>query len=232
MIADTLVVIPARGGSKGLPGKNIKPLQGKPLIHYTIEAALKFYKPEDIIVTTDSKEIQSVAEKAGIIIPFLRPAALASDTAGSYEVLLHTLSEMEKRGKVYSKLLLLQPTSPFRLPEHFIGINQALVDGTDMVVSVGKSKQNPYFSLFEEDASGFLKKSKQGYFERRQDVPECYFYNGSMYLMYVNNLKQRPLHQFNNIRKFYMDDLYCLDIDTHFDFAVCEMVLQQQLIQL
>lgn len=232
MTENTLVVIPARAGSKGLPGKNIKPLAGKPLIHYTIEAALQFYHAEDIVVSTDSEEIKKISETAGIRVPFLRPAQLSSDTAGSYEVLLHVLDEMENNGKIYHKLLLLQPTSPFRKAEHFTGIVNAWEDGADMVVSVGKSKQNPYFSLFEEDGDGYLTKSKSGYFERRQDVPDCFYYNGSMYLINVESLKKMPLHNFKFIRKYLMEDIYCLDIDTALDFAICEMILQQQLVTL
>ena len=109
-----LVVIPARGGSKGVPGKNIKQLGGKPLIQYTLEAAREIVPDHQIIVSTDSEEIKKVVESLGLEVPFLRPAELATDNAGTYEVLIHAIEFMKSQGKLYDTLLLLQPTSPFR----------------------------------------------------------------------------------------------------------------------
>ncbi|MFN4006522.1 MAG: cytidylyltransferase domain-containing protein [Chitinophagaceae bacterium] len=229
---DILVVIPARGGSKGVPKKNIKLLDGKPLIHYSISTALQYFRPEQIIVSTDDPEIKASAESAGLTVPFLRPSELAADHSGTYEVLLHVLEATKNMGYAYTKLLLLQPTSPFRKLQHIKDIIENWDETLDMVVSVGISKQNPYFSLYEENALGLLSKSKEGNFERRQDVPPCYYYNGSMYLINVESLKKSPLHQFKRIKKYVMDELYCLDIDTPLDFAFCELVLQKELVQL
>jgi len=114
-----LVVIPARGGSKGVPGKNIKLLNGKPLINYTIEAAQKVFDDAIICVTTDSQEIKQVVENTtGLKVPFLRPDNLATDNAGTYEVLLHAVDFYERQGYVADTLILLQPTSPFRTDKH------------------------------------------------------------------------------------------------------------------
>ncbi len=113
-----LVVIPARGGSKGVPGKNIKLLNGKPLIHYTIEAAQGVFNNEQIIVSTDCQEIKRVAEQTGLSVPFLRPSELATDEAGSYEVLLHALNYVEAKGEKPEIIILLQTTSPLRKRHH------------------------------------------------------------------------------------------------------------------
>src|SRR5882724_4663709 len=112
-----LFVIPARGGSKGIPGKNIKLLHGKPLIHYSIEFARLFSGDENICLSTDSMEIQSVGRNIGLQTVFMRPTQLATDSAGSWEVLQHAASQYGG-SKNYEALVLLQPTSPFRKREH------------------------------------------------------------------------------------------------------------------
>src|SRR5215831_8877346 len=109
-----LFIIPARGGSKGIPGKNIKPLNGKPLIYYSIEFARLFSDDQNICITTDSEAIKKTAETIGLAVPFLRPSHLATDTAGTYEVLQHAVGVYKDLAKEYDALVLLQPTSPFR----------------------------------------------------------------------------------------------------------------------
>ena len=109
-----LYVIPARGGSKGVPGKNIKLLGGKPLIYYSIEVARALANDEDICVSTDNIEIKELVEQTGLQVPFLRPPELALDDSGTYEVLLHAVNYYATQGKQYNLLVLLQPTSPFR----------------------------------------------------------------------------------------------------------------------
>ena len=140
-----LYIIPARGGSKGIPGKNIKPLAGKPLIQYTIEVARQLADDANICVSTDSPDIKSVAESTGLPLPFLRPVELATDDTGTYEVLIHALKFYQSIGSDYEKLVLLQPTSPFRTAGH---VKEALAkweDGIEMVVSVKETKSNPYY---------------------------------------------------------------------------------------
>jgi CMP-N,N'-diacetyllegionaminic acid synthase len=227
MFSDTLVVIPAREGSKGIPHKNIKLLKGKPLIHYSIESARQFFADDDICVSTDGELTKSVAAQTGLQVPFLRPPSLATDTAGTYEVLLHALKFYEEKGKRYSKILLLQPTSPFRCTEHFTGIFNSFDEGDEMAVSVGLSHHNPYFNLFEESAEGYLAKSKTGTFERRQDCPPAYFFNGSMYFIKTEALGQKPLSAFTKVRKYVMDEKYCIDIDTPMDWMICEALLEK-----
>nr|MBA3900563.1 acylneuraminate cytidylyltransferase family protein [Bacteroidota bacterium] len=177
-----LVVIPARGGSKGVPGKNIKPLAGKPLIYYTIEAARELFSDELIVVSTDDLQITKVVEETGLIVPFLRPSDLATDTATTYDVLLHTIRFSEENGYTPDTLILLQPTSPFRNGRHIKEALKLYHNGLDMVVSVKETKSNPYYVLFEEDEQGFLRKSKTGNFTRRQDCPKVWEYNGAIYI--------------------------------------------------
>ena len=131
-----LVIIPARGGSKGIPHKNIKPLNGKPLIHYTIDVARGIASDEDICVSTDDADIIKCVEEYGLKVPFVRPAELATDTAGTYEVLLHALDFYEKQGKTYDVVLLLQNTSPFRTVQHVKEALELYRPDIDMVVSV------------------------------------------------------------------------------------------------
>lgn len=220
-----LVVIPARGGSKGVPRKNIKLLNGKPLIQYTIEAAREVFPDEVICVSTDNQEIKRVVELMGLRVPFLRPARLATDTAGTYEVLLHAINFSEKQGYYPDTLILLQPTSPFRTGDH---IKEALkqFDGTcEMVVSVKTSKANPYTVLKEETHEGWLVSIKDGNFNRRQDCPEVYELNGAIYIINIEQLKKKPLNQFAKVRKYLMDEFSSHDIDTEMDWVIAECIL-------
>lgn len=228
-IGKPLIVIPARGGSKGVPGKNIKPLGGKPLIYYTIEAARNVFPDEQILVSTDSEKIKSCVEKTGLEVPFLRPAELASDSAGTYEVLLHALTYAESKGYFPDTLVLLQATTPFRTANH---IREAIVlydEETEMVVSVKETKSNPYYVLQEENEQGWLEKSKKGTFTRRQDCPKVYEVNGGIYIMRVSTLKKLPTSQFRKVRKYVMDEISSHDIDSLLDWDVGEVILKRKI---
>jgi len=223
-----LLLIPARSGSKGVPGKNIKPLYGRPLIYYTLDAAKSVASAEDICVSSDSDEIIQMVMAYGLDVPFKRPGSLATDTAGSYEVILHAIHFYEQRGKLYDRVVLLQPTSPFRTGTH---IREALAlyqPGLDMVVSVRMSHANPYFNLFEENPEGLLTRSKSGNFVRRQDCPAVYEYNGAIYIMNVESLKKGPHSQFSKIRKYVMTEEDSIDIDTKFDWMIAEAILSER----
>lgn len=222
-----LVIIPARGGSKGIPGKNIKLLSGKPMIHYAIEAAQQLFDNELICVTTDSTEIKKVSEETGIIVPFLRPNELASDTSGTYEVLLHAIEFYEKKGYFPDTLILLQPTSPFRTASQIEEAIKLYSDQVDMVVSVKETKSNPYYILFEEDENGFLKKSKEANFIRRQDCPKVWEYNGAIYIINVESLKKQNISSFKKIIKYEMEEFSSHDIDTIFDWNMAELMIKK-----
>lgn len=220
-----LAVIPARAGSKGVPQKNIKSLNGKPLIHYTIEAARGVFKDDDIYVSTDSEEIKLVSEKAGIKVPFLRPKQLATDTSSARDFLLHALDYYKiENGCDPDILIMLQPTSPFRGSTHIEDALKFWDKDIDMLVSVKETSSNPYYVLFEEDTEGYLKKTKEGNFTRRQDCPKVWEFNGAIYLINPTSLRLKDIMEFERIIKFEMDDKSSLDIDSPFDWSIAEFI--------
>jgi N-acylneuraminate cytidylyltransferase len=225
-----LVIIPARGGSKGVPRKNIKLLNNKPLIGYTIEAAKQIFSDEVICVSTDDKEIKEIVENLGLAVPFLRPHELSSDSSGSYEVLVHALDEYLKNDYAADTIILLQPTSPFRTAEH---IKQAIElykknEDCEMVVSVKETNSNPYYVHFEESEEGFLKKLMNSNYIRRQDCPKVYEFNGAIYIIDVAALKQKKMTEFTRVVKYQMDDASSHDIDTIFDWQFAEFLVEQK----
>ena len=229
----TLVIIPARGGSKGVPGKNIKLLNGKPLIQYTIEVAKKIAPIEDICLTTDDPQIIDVAKKYGLIAPFIRPAYLATDTSTTYEVLLHALTHYELKGNKYEAIILLQPTSPFRRAQDVMQALELYESGLDMVVSVNESTANPYYNSFEEDLEGFLHISKgDGKYERRQDAPTVWEYNGAIFIINIESLKKENISQFKKVRKTIMSKIYSVDIDSPIDWVFAEALINNGIVSL
>ena len=224
-----LVIIPARGGSKGIPHKNIKPLDGKPLIYYTIDVARQIVSDEDICVSTDDQEIIKCVEDYGLKVPFVRPDELASDTAGTYEVLLHALDFYEKQKKNYDVVLLLQNTSPFRTANQ---VKEALMlyrPDIDMVVSVKECPANPYYNVFEEDQQGYLHVSKgDGTIFRRQEAPKVFEYNGAIYIMNAAKLKTTHMHKMQKRVKYVMDDYSSFDLDTMWDWQMAEALIKEK----
>lgn len=228
---NTLVVIPARGGSKGIPHKNIKPLNGKPLICYSIDAARQFTSDENICVTTDDDEIIKVVEDYGLKVPFKRPDELATDHCGSNEVIQHAYQFYAKQCKNYDAILLLQPTSPFRKVEFLKEAVDLYDDTIDMVTSVKLSSCNPYYDGFEEDKEGLLRISKgDGTIERRQDAPSVWQQNGSIYVINPKSLMEKGMAHFSRIRKYAMSELYSVDIDNPFDWKVAELVINEKML--
>jgi N-acylneuraminate cytidylyltransferase len=222
-----LYLIPARKGSKGLPGKNIKTLIDKPLIIYTVEFALKNKKDSDeLCISTNDEKVLEIMTELGIHVPFIRPEELATDSANSYDVIIHALKYYESVNKFFDAVLLLQPTSPIRNQEDFDNLIKSYTESIDMVVSVKKVKDNPYFNLFEENKLGFLEKCMNVNFQRRQDVPSVYAYNGSMYLMNTNSLKKTSFINFKKIIKVIMPDERSVDIDTTHDLEIAEFYLK------
>lgn len=223
-----LIVIPARGGSKGIPRKNIKPFDGKPLIYYTIDCARAITSDDDICVSTDDDEIIQVVENYGLKVPFKRPAELATDTAGTYEVLLHALDFYESMGNQYDALILLQNTSPFRTAEHLKKAIRLYTPDVDMVVSVKECAANPYYCVFEEDDEGYLHVCKgDGNVFRRQDAPKVFEYNGAIYIMNVQTLKTTHMHKMKKKMKYVMDEMSSFDLDTMTDWKIAEMIKKE-----
>lgn len=221
-----LVIIPARGGSKGIPGKNIKPLNGKPLIYYTIDAARSIVDDSHICVSTDDEHIIDAVERYGLKIPFKRPEYLATDNASTYDVLLHALHFYENKGEHFDAIVLLQATSPFRTGEHVKEALRLYSTDIDMVVSVKEADSNPYYVCFEEDSNGMLQISKgDGHYTRRQDCPHVYEYNGAIYIINPDSLKTTSLNKFSKRIKYVMDREHSLDLDTMQDWLIAEFMI-------
>lgn len=230
----TLFLITARGGSKGILGKNIKKLGGKPLIAYSIDIARKFVADEFICVSTDSDEIINVVENYGLKVPFKRPDELATDTSGSYEVMLHAINWYKKKGIKFDNLILLQPSSPFRKKEHIDEALSEFSSDIDMVVSVKKVKANIYSTYYKENADHYIEKLFPAFGNglRRQDSESVYELNGSVYVINIESLKKNILSDFKKVKKIVMEDIYSVDIDEPIDWSWCEFILKENLISL
>lgn len=222
-----LVVIPARGGSKGIPGKNIKPLAGKPLICYSIDVARELTSDEHICVSTDDEKIIEAVENCGLKVTFKRPDELATDTATTNSVLLHALNYYELKGVFYEVLVLLQPTSPLRTAQHIKEAMELYHNQLDMVVSVKPSHVASV--LCHEDDNGFLEltfnKSGQG----RQDFEKFFEFNGAIYVINVTSLKEKGMSGFDKVKKYVMDEAHSIDIDDRVDWIIAENIITKQI---
>ena len=222
-----LVIIPARAGSKGLPGKNWKMLNGKPLVQYTLEAALELFEPAQICVSTDAPEVIQIAAQLGIGVPFSRPAHLATDEATSRDVILHAIDFWNTRFYAPESVVFLQPTSPFRTSEHIALAMKQYTPQIDMVGGVKQTKAKPYYVLREEDDNGFLQPSKIGEFTRRQDCPMVYELNGAIYIINTRSITLEPISAFKRVKKFLMDDYSSQDIDDPLDWIIAESMIKK-----
>lgn len=228
-----LVIIPARGGSKGIPHKNIKELGGKPLICYAIDAARKFTTDDNICVSTDDDGIIKVVENYGLKVPFKRPDCLATDNAGTNGVLLHALNFYEEKGCRFDMIVLLQATSPFRRAEDVIEASKLYDDTIDMVTSVMPAKCNPYYDGFEDNDEGLLTISKgDGTIERRQDAPSVWQQNGAVYIINPSQLKAKGLAGMKKIRKYVMDEIHSVDLDNMLDWKIAEIMLEEKIVEI
>lgn len=221
---NTLFIIPARAGSKGIVKKNTRLLAGKPLVIHSLLLARQFTEDENICITTDDPEVIRYAELENYKAPFIRPVQLASDNASMRDVMLHALDYYTSHGRLYDRLVLLQPTSPFRRK---LDIKSALEKhnlSVDMVVSVVESKANPYFVLFEENKEGFLIKSKNGNYTSRQESPKVWQLNGAVYVISCNSLRESNIADFKKVMKIEMDQLHSVDLDTEIDWKLAELL--------
>lgn len=225
-LTDTLFVIPARGGSKGLPGKNIKELCGKPLIAYSIDIAREFVDDKYICVSTDSEEIKQVVESYGLSVPFLRPDYLATDTATTNDVLVHALSFFKEQGSEYKKLILLQPTSPLRTSQDVQGAMELYRDDIDMVVSVMKSHAPAV--LCSENEDGFVELVYNKNAAGRQQLQDMYEFNGAVYVINIQSLLDKGLAKFTKKVKYMMSKEHSVDIDDIYDFYQVETIIKNR----
>lgn len=227
--ARILAIIPARAGSKRLPGKNSKLLFSKPLIEWTIEAAQKCQYLTDIIVSTDSEEIAQIARNCGVPVPFMRPAEFSGDKATAIDVIEHTVSYLQSRKKHYDYIIWLQPTSPLRTEQDINGAVKMILDRqADAVISVCECDHSPLWSnTLDENASmdNFLSSYVREN-PRSQALPDYYRLNGAIYIARIENLLQAKSFFLNkNVFAYKMDKESSIDIDNHLDFKLAELLL-------
>lgn len=231
---EILGLIPARGGSKSVPRKNIRILAGKPLIAWTIEAALVCSLLDRVIVSTDDIEIANVARGYGAEVPFLRPGELAQDDTPGIEPLLHAvrwLDEHEDYRPDYA--LMLQPTSPLRTTEDIeAAINLAISNDADSVVSVCEVRYHPYWTM-RLDADGTLSDfhgldlcDLQRKYPRRQDLPPAHAENGAIYLAKRSVLLECQAFYGKRLYGYVMPAERSLDVDTLWDLYLANLILQ------
>ncbi|MFH1772686.1 MAG: acylneuraminate cytidylyltransferase family protein [Candidatus Omnitrophota bacterium] len=233
-----LAVIAARGGSKGVKNKNIRPLLGKPLIACSIEQLKRWGKFEKFIVSTDSQEIASVAKEYGAEVPFMRPQELATDKSNKMDALRHAYVEAEKYyGVKFDALLDLDVTAPIRTVEDIENIvNLFKEKKADCVFSVVKAHRNPYFNMVEEQKDGSVKvcKSLVRDITRRQDVPLVYDMNASLYV-YSREFLLNPDNKTPYSGKCYvykMKDESATDIDREVDFKLIELLVREEIVRI
>lgn len=220
----TICTICARGGSQGLPGKNIRPLAGKPLIVHSIELALAHPQIDGVYVSTDSEEIAAVARAVGATVPFLRPAHLATSDAGKLPVIEHLVAWLEGEGIAVDRIVDLQPTSPLRTAEDISGCLAILDDETDCATTATVSDANPYYNLLELDDAGHAVLSKPGGgYVARQQAPDVYQLTGSVYCWHRNTLDKGVLG--GTTRLHLVPQERAIDIDGPLDFRLAELLI-------
>jgi len=225
-----LGLIPARGGSKGLPRKNIKPLLGKPLIAWTIEQALASEYLDKVIVSTDEKEIADISKKYGAEVPFIRPKELAEDNAKGIDVVLHAIDWLKENNKQkqYDLIMLLQPTSPLRITEDIDKAIELLFSkDAKAIVSVCEVDYHPLWSnTLPEDGcmKDFIRKEIIN--KNRQELPIFYRLNGAIYLTYCKYLKERKSFFGKETFAYIMPKSRSVDIDNEIDFKLAEILIK------
>jgi CMP-N,N'-diacetyllegionaminic acid synthase len=229
----TLVIIPARGGSKGIPQKNIKLLGDKPLIQYSIDVARELVEDNMICVSTDDEKIREVCESLNLEIPFVRPESLSTDTAGTYEVLVHALQYYIDKGMEVNRIVLLQPTSPFRSSNQIKEALSLWNENSELIIGVKKTKANPYYVLMEENSEGYLELSKKSNdITQRQSVPPVYELNGAIYIINAKKLLQEKSLRAFKTQKYLMDEVTSVDIDEPLDWLYAEAILKSGMLNL
>jgi CMP-N-acetylneuraminic acid synthetase len=225
----TIVSICARRGSAGVPGKNIRPLLGKPLIVYTVEQALACPGVDAVYVSTDSEAIAEIARGAGARVPFLRPPELATGTAAKMPVIRHLADWVGAHGVDFGRLVDLDPTSPLRNIADIEACLALLDADTDAVISGYESDKNPYFNMVEHrpDGTVALVKSAGSDVVARQLAPKVYAMNASIYAWHRHSL-DKGLWQ-GRTRLYVMPRERSVDIDTELDFRLVELLMQDKI---
>lgn len=226
----TIATICARGGSKGVPRKNILPVLGKPLIQYSIEQALACPLIDRVFVSTEDAEVAEVARNAGAEVPFMRPAELASDNAAKIPVIEHLVAGVAETGVDVTTIVDLDPTSPLREQEDITACIQLLDDDTDVVITGYEAEKNPYFNMVEQQADGYyalVKRTEGRAPYRRQTAPKVYSMNASIYVWHRHTLSKGLWD--GHAKLHIMPRERSIDIDHPVDFKLVEYFMQAKL---
>lgn len=227
-----LAIIPARGGSKGIPGKNIYKVAGYPLIYYTIRAAkqaLDMGAIDRLIVSTDSEEIAEIARSYGAEVPFMRPAELSKDGSKSADLMVHAVEFYREKGECYDDVVLLQPTSPLRSCEDIVGA-VALYDqvqSKSLVSCYKEESVSEYNAYHVKDHLGIPLNIDHNKGKRRQDLPELFVRNGAVFITDVNYLLESGLVISDHPAIYVMPQERSVNIDTEYDMRLTEWLLER-----
>lgn len=225
----SIAIIPARSGSKGVRDKNIRDLCGKPLMAYSIEAALESGEFDEVMVSTDSERYAEIAGKSGASVPFLRSAKTAGDTASSWDTVEEVLAGYEAIGKTFDSFCLLQPTSPMRTKEDIQGAYDLFRTKADFaVVSVCETEHSPLWCGHLPDNGEFIDFLPRNNMKQRQAEGKFYRLNGAIYIVDTKRFRQdRFLYQKGSYA-FIMKQEHSIDIDTELDFIIAEALIKSK----
>lgn len=222
-----LAIIPARSGSKGVSNKNIRELNHKPLLAYSVESALKSNVFSDVMVSTDSKQYAEIAKKYGASVPFLRSQGNSGDTASSWDVVKEVVNEYKKMGEQFDTICLLQPTSPFRTEKDIVGAYSLYEKKASVsVISVCEMEHTPLWSNIlpnDKSLNGFIRRTSGG---RRQDSDKYYRLNGAIYIVSVQELFKDTYFYRDGSYAYIMPTERSVDIDTEMDFAYADFLMK------
>lgn len=224
-----IAIIPARSGSKGLPNKNIKELNGIPLLAHSIICAKESGIIDEVFVSSDSQVYKEIAEKYGANVPFLRPENISEDNSQAYDYIIHTINSFKANCNLeFDYFIVLQPTSPIRKPGHIIDVAKLLIEqNIDSVVSVCKADHIPQlYNHLPDNLSmyKFYTGDKKSF--NRQDYGLYYRLNGSIYAMKVNEFIKHKSYYIENSRAYIMDKEFSIDIDEEIDFYIAQKLFE------
>jgi CMP-N-acetylneuraminic acid synthetase len=229
-----LGIVTARGGSKGIPRKNRRHLAGKPLLQYTAEAALAAARLARVVLSTEDAEIAELGRRCGLDVPFLRPEELARDETPTLPVVQHAVRELEEVGEFYDAVCLLQPTTPFRRPEHIDGCIDLLEQhDADTVITVllVPPKYNPHWVYFQDDTGALrLSTGEAVPIPRRQDLPRAYHREGSVYVTRRDVVIAQNSLYGNRVLGYVLEGEESVNIDSMADWERAEQILQPNLV--
>lgn len=228
-----IATICARTGSKGVPGKNIRILLGKPLLAYTIETALKCSLIDKVVLSTDSDKIAEIGKNYGAEAPFLRPSEMATDFVPKFPAIKHSVAFIEDLNhKRYDIIVDLDPTSPLRNVDDITNCIDLLIKSkADSVITCCEAYRNPYFNMLELNDSGYAHLSKKAdkIIYRRQDAPKVYSMNASIYAMWRDLFFEKMTFITDKTKVYLMPEERSIDIDREIDFKLVELLMKERI---